>query len=253
MPPARGSGAPRPGGRGSPHIQKSGFRRPFFTLWPGIRCQRGRSNRLLREARCTWRGPLLYLARTCDGPRARICWSWPRPAAARRGSGAGFDLHVKRRGRGPRPSACAPRWPALVRWGPSAGRRLPVPCARPGAASRGRAGGGWRLDRDREGVASCRDGLAGGFLVGAAHPAAAGIARNACRGWPAAGSRRGSGNGLPGRAHRGADSRTAAIPLRWLIRIPMGYLLRPEPHPAADAQAVAEINLPVDSETVYRA
>ncbi len=73
---------------------------------------------------------------------------------------------------------------------------------------------GRRLDVDREGMASCRDGLAGGFLVGAAHPAAAGIAPCLT---PAAGGLRPGPGGAAGTVCRGGrtvepDSRTCGHP-----------------------------------------
>ena len=92
----------RPGQAELPSSTEIGFQGPFHFL-PWNQVPEGQGSRLLREVRCTWRGPLLYLVWTRDVPGAPPVLACP--ADARRWSANRFHVHA-RHGPG-RPGAAA--------------------------------------------------------------------------------------------------------------------------------------------------
>jgi hypothetical protein len=147
--PSGPSRRPRPGRRrrrGSPAPASAGLL-PIFTFCPGIRCRRGRSSRLLREVRCTWRGPLLYLSCTCEVPGSAFpAGPGPCPAAARRWSANRFHLHAARE-RGNLPGVRRPR---AGRFPASPLSRPASACLAPGAEGRRPGFRGWGRERSAE-------------------------------------------------------------------------------------------------------
>ena len=262
MPPATGEPrAPARPGRNSPHLQKSGLRGSFSLSAPesgaggaGVPGCYGRVDVPGVDLCCTRRVPAMDLGRYSAGPgRARppngggllTVFTFTRGAGL---GGRGRPRLARGRGCGP---CRAPRWRPWSAGGTPAACAV---CSRESTARRARPWRGRRLDRHREDVATYRGRVrrprAGRLLASPfsrpvpACPAAGTEGRRP-------GSRGGAGDGQRKWQTVYPGSRTchhAAPPANTGTNT--GTCRQRGPLSGADVQDTAEINLPVDSQTV---